>query len=136
MKSKIIAIACLAIAATCATRAEMPLSAPWVGVWQGMLDGQPGVTLTLARDTGQLSGTLVLNIIKREESGGAHVSLTEPHTLVNPQVDGNVLSFGVKKIDGSGDLFIFTVVLAPNGRARIHCVNCGKEAPIVDMEKQ
>jgi hypothetical protein len=30
--------------------------ARWTGVWQGELDGQPGVTLTLTEENGQLGG--------------------------------------------------------------------------------
>jgi hypothetical protein len=56
-------------------------------------------------------------------------------SLVNPQVDGNNLNFEVRKIDGSSDLLNFTVALTPEGKARIHCTNCGKDAPTVDMER-
>ena len=136
MKNKIIiAVACVAIAAVSAALAEPPDRAQWVGVWQGKLDELPSVTLTLAQDTGQLSGTLVLNIIKREPGGQPQILAAEPHSLVNPQVDGNILNFEVKKIDGSSDLLNFTVALTPEGKARIHCTNCGADAPTVDMDR-
>jgi hypothetical protein len=41
-------------------------SSSWVGVWQSELDRQPGVTLTLAQDTGDMGGTVVLNVVSRE----------------------------------------------------------------------
>jgi hypothetical protein len=82
-----------------------------------------------------LSGTLVLNIIKKEDGGQPHVAAVEPHTLVNPRVDGNTLSFSVRKLDPLTDLLNFTVVLTPERKARIHCINCGKDAPTVDMDR-
>jgi hypothetical protein len=135
MKNKIIiAVACVAIAAACAALAEPPDRTQWIGVWQGRLDGQPSVTLTLADDTGELDGTLVLNIIEKQD-GQARIADIEPHVLVQPHLDGNVLSFGVRKIDGSSDLLNFTVGLTPEGKARIHCTNCGADAPTVDMDR-
>ena len=65
--------------------------AEWLGVWHGVLDGQPSVVLTLADDTGALGGTVVLNIIEKQD-GAAHVVATEPHTLMNPLVEGDVLA--------------------------------------------
>jgi hypothetical protein len=128
-------IVCLTIALAYAALAETASGARWDGVWQGKLDGQPSVTLTLARDTGQLSGTLVLNIIQKEDGGQPRVAAVEPHVLVDPHLEGDTLSFGVRKIDASGDLLNFTVALTPEGKARIHCTNCGKDAPVVDMER-
>ena len=134
MKRRILAAAFLTSALVCGLAAEPTGPAEWTGVWQGELDGQPSVTLTLANDTGQLGGTLVLNIIERED-GGARIRAREPHVLVHPQLDGNTLSFGVRKIDGSSDLLNFTVALTPDGKARIHCTNCGADAPTVDMSR-
>ena len=48
-------------ATTLAAQSTSP--SDWAGVWQGELDGQPSVVLTLARDNGTLEGTLVLNVI-------------------------------------------------------------------------
>jgi hypothetical protein len=135
MKNRIIiVVACVAIAAACATLAEPPDRAQWVGVWQGKLDELPSVTLTLADDTGELDGTLVLNVIEKQD-GQARIAAIEPHVLVHPHFDGNVFSFGVRKIDGSRDLLNFTAGLTPEGKARIHCTNCGAEAPVVDMDR-
>ena len=46
----------LLIAAT-ALAAQSSSPSDWIGVWQGELDGQPSVTLTLAKDSGTLEGT-------------------------------------------------------------------------------
>jgi hypothetical protein len=138
MRGRILAAAFLISSLVCGLSAEsaQPATRPaqWAGVWQGELDGLPSVTLTLANDTGQLGGTLVLNIIEKED-GGARIKAREPHVLVHPQLDGNTLSFGVRKIDGSSDLLNFTVALTPEGKARIHCTNCGADAPVVDMSR-
>jgi hypothetical protein len=115
-----------------AAAAETPVNSKWDGVWQGRLDGQPSVTLTLAEDTGELGGTLVLNVVEKED-GQARVAAIEPHVLVHPRLDGNLLSFTVRRLDG--DPANFTVVLTPEGNARIHCTNCGTDAPVVDMTK-
>ena len=107
----------------------------WIGVWQGVLDGQPSVTLTLAEDTGSLEGTLVLNIITRD-SGQPRIVAHEPHVLMQPQVDGARLSFRLKRIDGSAQPMEFSAELTSHSRAKIHCLNCGGEAPIVELTKQ
>src|ERR1700734_3701683 len=89
--------------------------ATWIGVWQGTLDGQPSVTLTLAEDSGDLGGTIFLNVIPRE-GGKTHVVRTEPHTLVHPRLDANKLSFDLNRPDKSGDPMNFTVALTPDGK--------------------
>ena len=107
----------------------------WVGVWQGELDGQPGVVLTLAQDNGTLDGTLVLNIITRD-GGQPHILAHEPHTLMQPHLDGSRLSFRVKRIGASPVPAEFTVELTSHGHAKIHCLNCGDDSPTVEMTKQ
>jgi hypothetical protein len=109
--------------------------ADWVGVWQGELDGQPSVTLTLAQDNGTLEGTLVLNIITRD-GGRPHIIAHEPHTLMQPHVDGVTLSFQVGRIDSTSDPMRFHVEMTSHESAKIHCINCGDDAPIVEMKKQ
>jgi hypothetical protein len=136
MKGSILAAAILISVCSLSAQSAGPATRPawWAGVWQGELDGQPSVTLTLANDTGQLGGTLVLNIIERGD-GGARINAREPHVLVSPHLDGNTLSFAVRKIGGSSTLLNFTVALTPEGKARIHCTNCGADAPVVDMSR-
>jgi hypothetical protein len=104
----------------------------WLGVWQGELHGEPSVVLTLADDTGQLGGTVVLNIIKNED-GQAHIVALEPHVLVNPRVDGDVLAFQFRKLDGG--FLDFTIKRTGADKATIHCLNCGPDAPAVDLAR-
>lgn len=107
----------------------------WVGIWQGELDGQPSVTLTLAQDNGALEGTLVLNIISRD-GGQAHIIAHEPHTLIQPHVDGMMLSFQLKRIDGTSDSMLFHVEMTSHENATFHCLNCGDDSPVVEITKQ
>lgn len=131
-KRTLIAIGAASLLA-CAAAAESTVNQQWDGVWQGQLDGQPAVTLTLAEDTGELGGTLVLNRVEKEPGQAAHIAGIEPHVLVRPRLAGTLLSFEVRK--PNGDLMNFTVVLTPEGKARIHCATCGGDAPVVDMTK-
>jgi hypothetical protein len=133
MNKKTLIAICAASFLACAAAAQSPPNTQWDGVWQGQLDGQPSVTLTLAEDTGELGGTLVLNVVEKEHGQAAHVTAIEPHVLVRPRLDGNLLNFGVRK--PNGDLINFTVVLTPEGKARIHCTDCGGDAPVVDMTR-
>jgi hypothetical protein len=103
----------------------------WVGVWQGELDGQPGVTLTLAQDTGDLGGTIVLNGVSREGST-PHVIVSEPHVLLHPRVDGNTLSFQVKRPPDSQELRI-EVKFSDGGKAQMRCLNCGPDSPTTEL---
>ncbi len=90
------------------------------------------MVLTLADDTGDLGGTVVLNIIQKE-NGQPHAVAMEPHLLLNPHVDGDVLTFQFRKPQGG--ILDFTVKLHAAGKAVIHCTNCGADAPAVDLAR-
>jgi hypothetical protein len=126
---------CALLIATTTAVAQSDNPSNWVGVWQGELDRQPSVVLTLAQDNGNLEGTLVLNIISRG-GGTPHIIAHEPHALVHPHLEGATLSFRLKRIDGSSTPMDFTAELIANKHARIHCHNCGEDAPVVEMTKQ
>jgi hypothetical protein len=138
MNRRIFALAALAAASACLAAAQATgdsQASPWIGVWQGTLDGQPGTTLTLARDTGELGGTLVLDMVERDADGHAYVAASEPHTLMHPRLEGDTLTFSVRQPPNGGQLRHFAVALTPEGKARIHCTDCGQGAPVVDMER-
>lgn len=128
-------ILCAFLVAATALTTQSSSPPDWVGVWQGELDGMPSVILTLAQDGGTLVGTLVLNIISRD-GGSPHIIGHEPHSLIQPQFDGARLSFRAKRIDGSSVPMNFSVELTSRGRAQIHCLNCGTDAPVVAIAKQ
>ena len=92
--------ALLIAATTLAVQSSSP--SDWIGVWQGELDGQPSVTLTLAEDSGTLEGTLVLNIINRD-NGSPRIVAHEAHVLLQTRTQGNSLTFQVKRIDRSAE---------------------------------
>jgi hypothetical protein len=130
------AMACLIASVPSVAQSVLNESSPnqtWIGVWQGEFHGSPSVILTLADDSGQLGGTLVLNIIKRDEGQGRIVA-RETHLLANPSIQGTVLSFRARKLDGG--LFNFTVALNGLGTGTIHCTNCGADAPTVAITRE
>ena len=107
----------------------------WVGVWQAELDGQPSTILTLAEDTGSVQGTLVLNGIN-SSGGSPHIAVHETHVLMHPKVNGTTLSFAVKGRRESAPTMEFSVQRTTQTRAKIHCLNCGASAPVVEITKQ
>ena len=121
------------IAAT-ALAAQSSSPSDWIGVWQGELDGQPSVTLTLAKDSGTLEGTLVLNIINRD-SRSPRIVAHEAHVLLQMRSQGDSITFQVKRIDRSAEPMEFTVERTAADAAKIHCLNCGDDAPTVEMTK-
>lgn len=134
MNARIFSVTTLAAVLIASATAQPTNPSQWVGVWQSTLDGQPGATLTLADDTGQLGGTLVLNVILKDD-GQPRIAASEPHLLLNLNRNGSNLSFDVKKIDGSAGLLHFALTLTSGGMARIHCMNCGAGAPTVEMDR-
>jgi hypothetical protein len=124
---------CALLIAAATVQSSSPFD--WIGVWQAEIDGQPNVVLTLAADSGSIAGTLVLNGISRD-GGQPHIAVREAHVLLHPTLSGMTLSFEVRGIRGSGRMMSFTVEETSNERAKIHCLNCGADAPVVEITKQ
>jgi hypothetical protein len=80
MKRRMIFGILVAMTVSCLLASETRNYEQWVGVWQGELDGQPGVTVTLGRDSGDLQGTIVFNVVSRD-GGQAHVIGHDAHVL-------------------------------------------------------
>jgi hypothetical protein len=133
MNKKLFAIACTLALATVAGAASTS-NANWTGVWQGKLDGQPSVELTLADDAGSVDGTIVFHAIKRDDTG-PHVFSTEPHTLIHPHMDGNRLTFQVKRGNGSNEILDMAVELTAGGKVEFRCSNCGATGTQAELEK-
>ena len=112
-------------------------NAAWVGIWNAHLDGVPTGTLTLATDTGELEGTVVLDMISCE-NGVPHVIVRDPHALIEPHVDHDTLSFQVRinRRDGQVAMARFTVTRTGVDQASIHCLDCGGDAPVVKLVKE
>ena len=131
MKHNALITASLLLAIGIAVSAQSNHNTAWNGVWHSELDGQPGVILTLGDDTGQLGGTVVLNMVSRE-SGQPRVIGSDIHVLVNPRVSGNTLAFQFKRTKDGRELQ-FAVALESGGKANIRCLNCGSDAPTAEL---
>jgi hypothetical protein len=144
MKRTLGILASLAIAAmitatanaqTAAQSIDKPFIHPkWTGVWQGTLEGVPSVTLTLADDAGEANGTIVFHAIKND-NGHAYSFSTEPHTLIHPRIDGNTISFQVKRGNGSSEILNMSVELSEDGNVAFSCSNCGSEGSKADLQR-
>src|SRR5579872_4691053 len=136
MKLVILAVILFGGAATAFASDQVASNDAWIGIWHANVGALPTGTLTLAADTGDLGGTVVLDIIG-EKDGAPHVIASEPHVLLHPQVSGSSLNFQVKmkKPDGEIATPSFTVILTAPNKATIHCVNCGPDAPVVELTK-
>ena len=122
-------------AQTAAQSINKPFIHPmWTGVWQGNLDGVPAVILTLANDAGEANGTIVFHAIKNE-NGHAYSFSTEPHTLIHPRVDGNTISFQVKRGNGSAEILNMAAELGKDGNIQFTCPNCGPEGSKAELER-
>jgi hypothetical protein len=151
MKLRILAMALAIAFGSCFSLAQTPLQASiglmaaqaefpgpntgtwgtqkWVGMWQGQLDGQPGVIITLVEDDGQLGGTAVFNAINRE--GGPHVIASEPHMLMATTSEGDVLHFQIKGLRDRRDLH-FEMKATADDKAQLKCLNCD-DAPETEV---
>jgi len=125
--------ACLAVLIVCAAPAQSTNHASWLGVWHGELDGQPGVTLTLAEEAGKLGGTVVFNMVSRE-NGTPQVVGSAVHMVTHPSLDGNTLSFQVKRASDAKQLQI-AVVLIGSDKMKMQCVNCGDDSTSAELVK-
>lgn len=132
MKARIMMIAGALMALACAAQAATETYDNWIGVWQAKAENQPGITLTLPADAGDLGGTVVFEVWNREEN---RLIAHEPHTLMHPHVDGNVLSFQVNGCCNKSEILNMTVELSDNGNAKFRCANCGSVA-VTALQKQ
>ena len=107
----------------------------WVGVWQGQLEGVPGVTLTLGNDLGEVNGAIVFTVLAAESTAGhAEIAGHEVRILMHPRVEGNSLYFQVKWPGSESEILEMTMVLADDTKGQLRCPKCGGSSPI-DMEK-
>ena len=122
MKYRILFLAFAALAVSTSLPAQNQGFEPWVGVWEGMLDNQPGVTVTLGRDTGDLKGTIVFNVVARDH-GEAHVIGHDAHVLTHVNLNDGTLAFHVIRFD-SRELHL-TMKLTADNKAVLECADCG-----------
>ena len=123
MNHRILVLALGAITFTQAAATATRSYEQWIGVWQGELDGQPGVTVTLGRDAGDLEGTIVFNVISRD-GGQAHVLGHDAHVLTQIRLDEGRLTFHVTRTSDSVVLHL-AMRLTQAGKASLECADCG-----------
>lgn len=132
MKKIAVAIGCSLIFVAASLVAQSTKAAP-LGVWRGTLDGLPGVTLTLADDSGELGGTVVFYAIDGESR---RVFSIEPHILLHPKLEGSTLSFQMKLGGDRTGLARVRVVFNTDTKAQIRCLDCGSDSPTTELIKQ
>ncbi len=129
---RISALACFTLIACAAVRisapaqstpATTPSTERWVGVWQGQLEGVPGVTLTLGNDLGEVAGTIVFTVLRDGRVAGHQVRL-----ILHPRVEGSVLSFQVMRLGADGEILDMSLALAGDNKGQLHCAKCGAAA--------
>ncbi len=108
----------------------------WVGVWQGQLEGVPGVTVTLGNDLGEVNGTIVFTVLGAgSTTGNVEIVGHVVHLLLHPHVYGNTLSFQVNRPSGNvNEVLDMTLELSNDTTGELKCAKCGRASP-TPMEK-
>jgi hypothetical protein len=96
----------------------------WVGVWEGQLDGKPGVTVTLGRDSGDLEGTIVFNVVARDNGEEPHVIGHDAHVLTHANLSGSTLAFHVIRMGDARELHL-TMRMTDSDKAVLECADRG-----------
>jgi hypothetical protein len=123
MKLKMFVLAASGLVFQCALAAQTSNPRQWVGVWEGQLDGKPGVTVTLGNDAGDLEGTIVFNVVARE-GGDPQVIGHDAHVLTHVNLNDSTLAFHVIRLGDERELHL-TMKLTEDGKAVLQCSDCG-----------
>jgi hypothetical protein len=90
----------------------------FAGTWEGSVNDQPAVKLTLTAEGGKVDGTIIFYFQRLGKDGKWHVEGDDaPQALIAPRVDGNILTFEVphhKKHGGTE--------LGPNKKYRLEVI--------------
>ena len=124
MKRTILSFFFGAIALAFSLPAQTGNSAQWVGVWKGQFDGQPGVTVTLGRDSGDIQGTIVFNVVARNDGEQPHVIGHDAHVITHVNLDGSTLAFRVIRLGDERELHL-TMRMTDSNKAVLECSDCG-----------
>lgn len=108
----------------CAVVAENRDYSKWVGVWEGQLDGQPGVTVTLGHDAGDLQGTIVFNVVAGDNGEPPHVIGHDAHVLTHVNLNDSKLAFQVIRLGDSHELHL-AMKRTGDSKALLECADCG-----------
>ena len=133
MKLRMIILATGGFVFQCALAAQTNNARQWVGVWEGQLDGKPGVTVTLGRDAGELQGTIVFNVVARE-GGDPHVIGHDAHVLTHVNLNDSTLAFQVIRLGDERELHL-TMKLTEEGKAVLECSDCGGPGATTELSR-
>ncbi len=119
MNFRILVLALITAALAHAPSPQPGNNTPLIGVRQGQLGGQPGITVTLGTHCEVLAGTVAFNLASKE-TGMPHLigSDAHAHILLLPQVVGITLKFQVIRKSDARQLHI-SMRLTAEGRARL-----------------
>jgi hypothetical protein len=124
MKWKVLVLATVFFVFQDSLGAQPGNSSRWVGVWEGQLEGKPGVTVTLGLDAGDLQGTIVFNVVARENGEEPRVIGHDAHTLTHVNRNDDGLAFRVIRLGDSRELHL-TMKLIGDDKATLQCMDCG-----------
>ncbi|HEY3628706.1 MAG TPA: hypothetical protein VGL00_20625 [Terracidiphilus sp.] len=124
MKRRMFLLVLSAMAMSSSLPAQTDGYEQWVGVWEGQLEGQPGVTVTLGRDGGDVQGTIVFNVVARGQGEQPHVIGHDAHVLTHVDLNGTTLAFHVVRL-GDGRELHLEMRLGNDGKAVLECADCG-----------
>jgi hypothetical protein len=112
-------------ALTSPSPAQKAAQSPWVGVWTSLLNGQPGVTMTLAQDGDQLGGTIVFYVVMGPPQD-AHVGGKAVLMVQHPRLEGDKLLFEVTR-SSDGKILKDELSTIDSDNLELACLNCGEE---------
>jgi hypothetical protein len=102
---------------------------PFAGAWEGSMNDQPALKLTIEDADGKLAGTMVFYFQRRGEDGKFHVvpNGDAAGAIISPQAEGKILTFEVqhhKKHGGTelGPNIKYSVELTGANEARLRQV--------------
>jgi hypothetical protein len=89
----LLGFAVIIIVAALVAAADKGRNVAVVGIWRGELDNLPAVTLNITDEAGPLQGAILFYLIRRDEGKPPTSSPGIPEPLLNPQFDGQRLTF-------------------------------------------
>jgi hypothetical protein len=131
MKISKLFAAAVVCASSCLGFGQAPAQPSWIGVWNGTLDGVPGVTLTLADNHGQLGGTVVFNVVLKQPE--PHIGGSDALMVNQPQLEGDTLRFQVTR-SHDGKQLQMAVKKLDSEHVELRCLDCG-DGPVATLTK-
>lgn len=132
MKKLLVVLGCAVFLVGSSLQVQTSKAAP-VGVWRSFDNGLPTVTLTIAEDSGEIGGAVVFYAIDRESR---RILSVEPHTLLQPKLEGHMLTFQMRLGGDRAGLARVDVAFGADNKATLHCLDCGPDSPTVELIRQ